>query len=98
MAFKDNYDFELLVNEAENLVIEELEKQLKEISDEDICKCEECVIDMAALALNRLTPKYRASFTGKIYAQQYYEGEYKKQVEDSVRYAIEKISSNPSHP
>lgn len=98
MAFRDKYDFDILVNETENIVIEELERQLNEVNDEDICKCEECVLDMAAFALNRLPPKYRASFTGKIYAQQYYEGDFKKQVEESVRLAIEKISSNPSHP
>jgi competence protein ComFB len=49
MSLSDTYDFEYLVNEAERLVIEELEVQLDEFTD--ICKCQDFVLDMAAHAL-----------------------------------------------
>ena len=97
MAFKDNYEFELLINEAETLVIDELEKELAEIDDEDICKCQVCVLDMAALALNNIKPVYRSSFTGRMYAQALLEGEFKSSIKHAVKSALEKVSKNPSH-
>jgi competence protein ComFB len=97
MSFKDNYDFELLVNEAENIVFEELGNQLEEDKEGNICKCQDCVLDMAALALNNVKPAYRSSFTGVIYALSLKDGEYKDIVTKSVKNAIDKIKKNPSH-
>jgi competence protein ComFB len=97
MTFKDNYDLELLVNEAEHLVFDELEKQLESDKNDKICKCQECILDMAAFALNNVKPAYRSSFTGVIYAQRLKDGEYKKQLTLAVKKAIEKIRKNPAH-
>jgi len=97
MALKDDYDFDILTNEAEVLVIEELEKQFEEENNANICKCQECVLDMATLALNNLKPKYRSSYTGLIYGQQYHSGEYRDEVVKAVSNSIKKISTNPAH-
>lgn len=97
MGFKDDYDFELLVNESENLVFDELEKQLDEEEYANICRCQDCILDMATLALNKIKPKYRSSFTGVIYAQQYHSGEFIDEVKKAVKNAIDKVSKNPSH-
>lgn len=97
MKFKDMYDFDLLVNEAEKLIIEEMEEQLNEDQENLICKCQDCVLDMAALALNNIKPSYRSSFTGVIYAQRLYDGKYKEEVKQAVKNAIEKVKKNPSH-
>ena len=69
MGLKDKYDFSILVNETEEVVMEELEKQLNKEEYQTVCRCEECIMDMMALALNQLQPSYRSSFTGVIYAQ-----------------------------
>lgn len=97
MSIRDDYDFDLLVNEAENLVIEELEKDLALEEYNDICKCQDCILDMATLALNKIKPKYRSSFTGIIYSQGLHSGEFKDEVEKAVKTAIDKVSENPSH-
>jgi competence protein ComFB len=60
MAFEDTYDFDLLKNEAEKLVLHELEGQLEALPGE-VCRCNECVVDMAAIALNTVKPLYRFS-------------------------------------
>jgi competence protein ComFB len=97
MAFIDNYDFDLLTNEAEKLVFEELERQLgKETSD--ICKCNDCVVDMAAIALNSVKPMYRYSLLGSMYAAQAMsEDYYANSVRKAVTQAIAKVRKNPSH-
>jgi competence protein ComFB len=97
MAFLDNYDFELLKNEAENLVITELGRQLESFR-EPICTCNECVVDMAAVALNMVKPLYRVSLMGAFYATHVMdEKEYARHLREMVFNAIEKVRKNPSH-
>ena len=97
MGFRDNYDFGVLVNEAERLVIAELERRLAELADPDICICQDCVLDMAAFALNSLKPAYRVSLLGTMYAHAMGESDYAKNVQMAVDSAISKIHANPGH-
>ena len=97
MALLDNYDFEILKNEAENLVLGELGRQLESYPD-PICRCNDCVVDMAAIALNMVKPLYRFSLLGSLYASHTMnEKEYADSVQQAVATAIEKVRSNPSH-
>ena len=97
MAFIDEYDFELLKNEAENMVFDELGKQLSG-NKGNICLCNECVVDMAAVALNSVRPLYRFSLLGSLYAAQAKnETNYAQSIVEAVATAIERVRSNPSH-
>ncbi|MBN2737815.1 MAG: late competence development ComFB family protein [Spirochaetales bacterium] len=95
MSLRENYNIDNLQNEAEILVFEEMDKQLEKLPH--ICKCEECVLDMAALALNKIKPYYRVSLLGRLYADSSRESEYAKEVKEAVIDAIKKISKNPAH-
>ena len=97
MGLKDSYDFENLVNENERIVLEQMEIQLQRKEAENICKCQDCVLDMTALALNSLKPHYRVSLIGTVYAHTIDEGEYADEVKMVVSSAINKIAANPSH-
>jgi competence protein ComFB len=97
MALTDTYNFELLKNEAEKLVLDELEIQLAH-ANEEICRCNDCVVDMAAMALNNIKPLYRFSILGTLYAAQAKnEPVYVDTIQQAVAQAILKVSSNPSH-
>ena len=96
MAFIDEYDFNLLKNEAENLVIHEIEMQLE--SENGMCLCNECVVDIAAVALNSVKPLYRFSLLGTLYASQAMtEKAYADSVKQAVAQAIKKVKKNPAH-
>jgi len=120
MALRDRYDFESLVNVAENLVLRELEAQLarmgagakgasgaggkgasgagaKGASGADICTCQDCVLDMAAYALNNVKPSYRVSLMGSFAAGRADEAGYANEISRVVREAVEKVRANPSH-
>jgi competence protein ComFB len=112
MALRDRYDFESLVNMAENIVLRELEAQLarlgadskgasgadsKGASGAEICTCQDCVLDMAAYALNNVKPSYRVSLMGSFAAGRAEEAGYAKEISRVVREAIEKVRANPSH-
>ena len=97
MAIKDEYNFEFLKNEAEKLILEELERQLENYS-KPLCRCNDCVVDMAALALNSVKPLYRSSLLGNLYTSSVMnEKSYATSVRESVFKAIEKIRQNPGH-
>jgi competence protein ComFB len=97
MAFKDKYDLEHLKNEAENLVVKDLERQIESFP-EPICKCNDCVLDMAAIALNAVKPLYRVSLLGGLYTATAMEQKaYATSIREAVFGAIEKVRKNPSH-
>ncbi len=96
MAIRDRYDLEELGNETEEFVFQELEKQLDAISDDDICKCHDCVLDMICLSLNQLEPRYRVSLMGTLYAK-VESSALEKKIEDVVSDVLMKISQNPGH-
>ena len=97
MGFREEYELDYLENEAESLVFGQLETQLNEEWASDICKCQDCVLDMAALALNSVKPFYRVSLLGKVYAGSLTDTKYGEEVKKSVHEAIVKISGNPAH-
>ncbi|MDR3201013.1 MAG: late competence development ComFB family protein [Spirochaetales bacterium] len=97
MGLREEYNFEILVNESEQLVIDEMEKQLALKKNQNICRCEECVLDIAAFALNSLLPMYRVSLLGSLYAENARHTPYVENVEKAVAAAIAKITANPSH-
>jgi len=94
MAFRDKYDFSLLMNDKERFVVAELEAQLKVRTE--VCRCQECVLDMVALALNHTKPVYRVTLLGAIYATAEDDGLH-TEVAEAVVGAIDKIYANPSH-
>ncbi|MDF1567426.1 MAG: late competence development ComFB family protein [Spirochaetaceae bacterium] len=94
MSLAERYDLSDLTNQMEDFVFQELESQLNAIADEDICKCNDCILDMACFALNNLTPKYRSSLIGSLYAK-VESREVHVGVQKNVAQAIQKISQNP---
>ncbi len=95
MPITDSYDFDSLVNEAERMVLQELEDQLK--TAVDVCTCQDCVLDMAAYALNNVKPAYRVSLMGSVYAKAGGNPQYAQGISRAVRQGIAKVKANPSH-
>lgn len=59
----------MLKNYMEILVDHIMISLLAEPEYANICKCEQCVDDIRAIALNNLKPKYIASHSGMIYTK-----------------------------
>jgi competence protein ComFB len=91
MALEDVYDFSQISNQAEKLVIEEIENQL---SAEELTDNEEFILDVATYALNHLRPIYSYTLLGKLYTENLDES-YHEEVEKAVSAAIAKIRGNP---
>ncbi len=55
-----------LINYMEEAVFSMLDDVLRNM---DVCTCERCTHDIAAIALNNLPPKYIATEKGKLYSK-----------------------------
>jgi len=65
---------------------------------EGICKCEDCIDDIAALTLNRLTPHYIKTDKGEIYSKlDEMQTQFKVDVIAAIMESIRIVSDNPSH-
>jgi competence protein ComFB len=94
MPIRDEYRFDELKNVAEDVIIDELERQLKELPPETELN-EELVLDMCAFAFNLTKPMYRANLLGRMYASAYAE-EHSAEIKTAVSTAIKKILSGDS--
>lgn len=97
MDLEKRYDLSVLVNDTERMVLDELGKLLDSPEGQGVCDCQDCVLDMAALALNSLDPRYHSSLLGTMYALAEEAGEYAERVRLAVSKAMEKVKKNPSH-
>ncbi len=94
MSYLQDYDFSLLENETEYYVKKMVEEVLA--SNENYCRCQKCVVDYVALALNNLPAMYKVMSLGQML-----DVNEKENLEESIRKevmtAIEKVNSNPTH-
>ena len=95
MGIRERYDFHSLSNEAEELVVAEIEKQIP--GHPELCTCSECILDVAAYALNRVHPRYRVSLLDSVYVQPEERNEYLQEIRRAVHDGILKVSTNPPH-
>jgi competence protein ComFB len=95
MAFKDRYDFDSLVNEAEDLIIAEIARQVP--GHPEMCTCNECILDVAAYALNTVRPRYRVSLLDSVYVDSEERRAYLREIRRAVREGIRKVSIHPPH-
>jgi competence protein ComFB len=72
-----------------------MDRQLPQ--DKTLCTCEECVLDIAAFALNQVHPRYRSSLLGSIYARQSDAPAYAREIQKAVSEAIRRVKANPAH-
>ncbi len=87
---------EELKNIMEDLVIDALGKAMD--SRKDVCRCQQCRIDIIAYALNRLHPKYVTTDVGSIYTViEQTKSEYQLEVKRKIEEAIDAIDENPRH-
>lgn len=84
-----------LINMMERFVDEKLEEML---AGENCCKCERCVEDMRAIALNKMPAKYVSTRNGELFSKA--ESKVRQNSVDmniAVAYAIDCVSKHPSH-
>ena len=62
-----------------------------------VCQCRECMLDMIALALNSLPPRYSVSLMQKFYDTPEKERVFRDEIKAAVGRAVEKVRRSPHH-
>ncbi|MFZ5646726.1 MAG: late competence development ComFB family protein [Bacillota bacterium] len=81
-----------LINVAEIVVFEIIDRLL---AKRDVCKCERCRLDIAAIALNNVPPNYVVSTEGEV--RRSINRQLKVDAGREVENAIEKVREHPHH-
>ncbi|KPU28075.1 competence protein ComF [Caloranaerobacter sp. TR13] len=85
-----------LYNYMEDVVIRMIDLTIEKYPN--ICKCKKCKLDMAAIALNNLPPRYIVTEKGKLFTKvNGMEVQFDVDVLKEVTKAIEKVSKKPKH-
>lgn len=92
MALLDYHDLEELHNANEELVWKALERTL--IDNPTFCRCRDCILDAAALALNSLPSRYQVFAFHNNDPQT---GEPGADVVSAVTSALEQVRRRPHH-
>lgn len=83
-----------------NIMEDAVEYQLNKLlpTMPNICSCENCKLDMASYALNRLSPQYVRTNTGALFQKLHnYQPQAEVEILTVVISAIDKIGSHPQH-
>ncbi len=83
-----------------NIMEDAVEYQLNKLlpTMPNVCSCENCKLDMASYALNRLSPQYVRTDTGALFQKLHnYQPQAEVEILTVVISAIEKIGNHPQH-
>ena len=103
MSFRDSYNIGNLINVSEKLVFDAIDAVMP--GHAELCKCQDCVLDVAAIALNSLPPRYRCgkfvalpkNVAGLRHHVPDEEREMVEQARAAVEAAIERVKAHPNH-
>lgn len=85
-----------IVNIVEKMILDAMDEVLEH--KPQICKCDKCLSDIVAYALNRLPPRYVASEKGNTLAKAaYLEKSIQVALLVALTEAVEQINANPRH-
>lgn len=85
-----------IYNIMENFVLEIIDSVLK--TKPDICTCEKCRDDIAALALNKLKPRYVSSRMGDLFTRtELMDSKLRTAIVVNIAEAAEKVAVQPRH-
>jgi competence protein ComFB len=95
MKLGERYNLDNMKNRAEEMVFEAIEKQIEKGSD--MCTCEECVLDLAAWALNHVKPGYYTSLLAPLTPRPEAVRKLQVEIELAIDSGLKKLKSHPHH-
>lgn len=85
----------VLKNYMETLLMDKLNEVIDQL---DCCKCDKCKMDIMSYALNRLPPKYVATYEGQVYSKlDTLSVQYETDLMCALYQAAKVVGTNPHH-
>ena len=89
------YDLETLQNRGLEMVLRRAGSFLDEHGE--FCRCEQCVFDLLAFALNHVTPLYATSLLGPLSGNSRLQQKLEIEIEMALEEGAKRITRHPSH-
>ena len=87
-----------LHNHTEDIVLDLMKEIINKDKFSDVCKCDQCLLDIASYTLNRIPAKYIASHSGSIHAKlNEFEQQYMVDITSTITKAIRIVAKSPRH-
>jgi competence protein ComFB len=95
MRLGHTYNLEQVRNRSVDLVITRVEQLLEE--ERDMCRCEQCVLDLVAYALNHVSPQYSTSLLEPLAPNPDVVRKIQIEVEMAVELGLRRVRARPGH-
>ena len=95
MELQDKYDVQSIRNETAERVYERVEKLLEE--REEVCKCKNCVLDLIAFTLNRVTPRYSTSVLRDLHPDDVKSKKIQVEIDLALHAGLKQVRAHPHH-
>jgi competence protein ComFB len=95
MRLEQEYNLDQVRNRSADLVIARVEQLLAE--EHDMCRCEQCVLDLVAWALNHVSPQYGASMLEPLSPNPDQVRKVQIEIELAIEQGLKRVRARPGH-
>ncbi len=95
MKLSESYDLEKLGNKTEEMVFDAIARLIE--VGEDVCTCEECILDLAAWTLNHVSPRYYTSLLAPLNPRPEADRRMQVGIELAIASGMKQLRRHPHH-
>jgi competence protein ComFB len=95
VSLAERYPIDRIRNRTAEMVHEAVERLLGDRPE--LCRCEECVLDLVAYTLNRTTPRYATSLLGPLAPDPALERRIRLEIGLALEAGTRKLKEHPHH-
>jgi competence protein ComFB len=95
VSLSERYPLDRIRNQTAEMIHDAVERLVDQ--QPGLCRCEECVLDLVAYALNRATPRYATSLLGPIAPDPVLERRIRMEIELALAAGTRKLKEHPHH-
>jgi competence protein ComFB len=95
MKLEQRYNLDQVRNRSADLVVARVEQLLEE--EQDMCRCEQCVLDLVAYALNHVSPQYGTSLLEPLAPNPDMVRKIQIEVEMAIELGLRRVRARPGH-
>jgi competence protein ComFB len=95
MPLADRYDMDIVKNRSAEMVQARVEELLA--AGGQLCPCQECVLDLVAYALNRVSPHYTTSLLGSLHSEPAFDRKLRVEIDVAIAAGLKRLRQHPHH-
>jgi competence protein ComFB len=95
VSLAERYHLDRIRNRSAEMIHEAVERLFAE--QPQVCRCEECALDLVAYALNRVTPRYSTSLLEPLAPDPALERRIRLEIDLALAAGVKRLKEHPHH-